>query len=69
MLLKWCHREVVHMCCDKLRDELKYRKRFEKDEFGLYLSFKEHDYDEDYGHSFFTQKLIIKYCPFCGTSH
>lgn len=54
------------MCCDKLRSELKYGKNFEKDDLGLYLNFTKHDYDEDYGHSYFTRKVIIDYCPFCG---
>jgi hypothetical protein len=54
------------MCCNKLKNELNYGERFEKDEYNLYLKLKTYDYDEDYGHDYFTQKIIINYCPFCG---
>lgn len=53
-------------CCEKLTNELKLKARFEKDEHGVYINFKTYDYDEDYGHAYFTHKVIINYCPFCG---
>jgi hypothetical protein len=53
-------------CCEKLAREIRHTRRFTINDTGLYINFKDSDYDEDYGYATFTHRLKIDYCPFCG---
>lgn len=55
------------MCCQQLNKEIDYG-RFEKTDSDVFVVFKSCDYDEDYGHDIFREKIKINFCPFCGSS-